>query len=284
MACNSKTQTQFVNQGVDYEKLLRDAIQEIKKLRDENEKLKEEIKQLNESLYENDDWNAGIISNLKNEMKELKQRVENLENTVDYDDGIVYPEAQTEGEAEWFDVKDDDDYEIKNIYPYDIRRKSNRKAATESVNKHDGYAHVTLNSHPYRKHIIIAKHFIPNPDHLPIVDHKNHIKTDYHVSNLRWVSTRDNNRNKSSNKGIVYEYVDTIPDDAMKVDTYGKHTFENYFFHDNIFYFYTGINYRKLNINENKWGNKWVSLISDNGKNVSVYYSKFKKEHDIPIE
>lgn len=46
MACNSKTQTQFVNQGVDYEKLLRDAIQEIKKLREENEKLKEEIKQI----------------------------------------------------------------------------------------------------------------------------------------------------------------------------------------------------------------------------------------------
>ena len=82
----------------------------------------------------------------------------------------------------------------------------------------------------------------------------------------------------------MYEYVDTIPDDAMKVDTYGKHRFDNYYFYDNVFYFYTGINYRKLHINDNKWGNKWVCLISEEGINVSVMYSKFKKEHDIPIE
>ncbi|KAK8840016.1 hypothetical protein M9Y10_031301, partial [Tritrichomonas musculus] len=94
----------------------------------------------------------------------------------------------------------------------------------------------------------------------------------------------ENNKNRSSHKGIVYEYVDTIPDDAMKADTYGKHTFDNYYFYDNIFYFYTGINYRKLHINEDKWGNKRVSLISEEGKNDNVYYSKFKREHDIPIK
>ncbi|KAK8839750.1 hypothetical protein M9Y10_031455 [Tritrichomonas musculus] len=272
-----------MNQGVDYEKLLQDAIHEIQKLREENKILKAEIKQLNESLEENDDWNAGIIKNLKDEMKELKQRVENLENTVDYDD-TVYPEAETEKEVEWFDLKTDDDYEIKNIYPYDIRKKSDKKAATECADKQSGYIRVSLNGKPYQKHRIIAQHFIPNPEHLPKVDHINHIKTDYHTKNLRWASTSDNNRNKSSSKGVVYEYIDTIPDDAIKVDTYGTHTFDNYYFYDNIFYFYTGINYRKLHINENKWGNKRVSLISEEGKNVSVYYSKFKKEHDIPIE
>ncbi|KAK8833932.1 hypothetical protein M9Y10_037820, partial [Tritrichomonas musculus] len=225
-----------------------------------------------------------IISNLKNEMKELKQRVENLENTVDYDDGIVYPEAQTEGEAEWFDLKTDDDYEIKNIYPYDIRRKKDDKIIGEYFDKKSGYIKIHLGKKCHQKHIIVAKHFIPNPDNLPIVDHINHIKTDYHTNNLRWVSAKDNSRNKSSHKGVVYEYVDTIPDDAMKVDTYGKHRFDNYYFYDNIFYFYTGINYRKLHINDNKWGNKWVYLISEEGINVSVMYSKFKKEHDIPIE
>ncbi|KAK8882728.1 hypothetical protein M9Y10_045369, partial [Tritrichomonas musculus] len=218
-----------------------------------------------------------------NEMKELKQRVENLENTVDYDD-IVYPEAETEEEAQWFDVKDDDDYEIKNIYPYDIRRKKDEKIITESVNKNNGYIDVGLNGKSYKKHRIIAQHFIPNPEHLSIVDHINHDRTDYHTSNLRWVSAKENSRNKSSHRGVVYEYVDTIPDDSMKVDTYGKHTFDNYYFHNNVFYFYTGINYRKLHVNDNKWGNKWVCLIDENGKNVSVMYSKFKKEHDIPIE
>ena len=157
--------------GVDYEKLLREAIQEINLLRDENEKLKAEIKQLNESLYENDEWNAGIISNLKNEMKELKQRVENLENTVDYDD-IVYPEAETEEEAQWFDLKTDDDYQIKNIYPYDIRRKKDDKIIGEYFDKKSGYIKIHLGKKCHQKHILVAKHFISNPDNLPIVDHK----------------------------------------------------------------------------------------------------------------
>ena len=103
----------------------------------------------------------------------------------------------------------------------------------------------------------------------------------YHVNNLRWVSQKENNRNKSAHKGIQYEYVDEIPIDAIVVDAYGDHTFTNYYFFDNVFYFDTGINYRKLHINEDRYGNKKVSMIDNDGKNVSVCYNKFKKEHNI---
>ena len=251
--------------GVDYEKLLRDAIQEINLLRDENEKLKAEIKQLNESLYENDEWNAGIISNLKNEMKELKQRVENLENTVDYDD-IVYPEAETEEEAQWFDVKDDDDYEIKNIYPYDIRRKSNEKIITNTINKKDGYIHVALNSKPYQKHVLIAKHFIPNPDHLPIVDHINHNRTDYHISNLRWVSAKENCRNKSGYGGQKYNYLDSLPNDCQQITLFKGWEFEHYFIDsDNKIWFYNGNQYRELTVYKNK-SYPFVNMIDINNR------------------
>ena len=218
---------------------------------------------------------------MKMEINELKLRMENVENaSQDYD--VVYPEVDNEENAEWFDLKGfEDEYEIYNYYPYNIRKKSNGKIVGEWINKQNGYINVALNGKPYQKHILVAKQFIPNPNHLPIVDHINHNKTDYRVSNLRWVSVSDNARNKSSTRGVVYEYVDTIPDEAIKVDTYGNHTFDNYYFFDNVFYFYTGINYRKLHISENKYGNKWVSLISDVGKNVLVYYGKFKREHDI---
>ena len=265
---------------------LQEALQEIEKLREENKILKEKIEKLNKALEDNDEWNANVIKNLKDEMKELKQRVENLENTVDYDDGIVYPESETENEAEWFDLKTDGDYEIKNIYPYDIRKKSNGRVVIEFANKKYGYVQLSLNGKSYQKHIIVAKHFInyDDPNNKKIVDHIDHDRSNYNTKNLRWISTSDNNKNRSSHKGIVYEYVDTIPDDAMKVDTYGKHTFDNYYFYDNIFYFYTGINYRKLHINEDKNGFKYVNLLNDNGKNIVVSYSKFKKEHDIPIE
>ena len=231
-----------------------------------------------------------LIKKLQDEIKELKDEINQLklqlqDDEEEYDDvedeDEIYPEADNEEDAEWYDLKGfEDDYEICNWFPYQIKKKSNGKIIGES-SRNDGYIVVALNGKTFLKHKIIAKQFISNPNHFPIVDHKNHNKTDYHISNLRWVSQKDNTRNKNGYGKIIYEYVDTIPDEAMKVDSYGKHTFDNYYFFDNVFYFYTGINYRKLHISENKYGNKWVSLISDVGKNVLVYYGKFKREHDI---
>ena len=121
-----------------------------------------------------------------NEIKELKQKVENIEkNTLDeeYDD-VIYPEANTEDEAEWFDLKNDCNYEICNWYPYNIRRKRGEKIIKECI-RNDGYVQVAINQKTYGKHILVAKHFIPNPNHLPFVDHINHDRSDDHISNLR---------------------------------------------------------------------------------------------------
>ena len=103
-----------------------------------------------------------------------------------------------------------------------------------------------------------------------------------------WVSSSTNHRNKTSSRGIQYEYVDTIPGDSIVVDEYGTNEFENYYFHDNIFYFYNGIQYRKLHVNERKrdsqklkCGAKFVCLLNTNGKVITVFYSKFKRLHNL---
>eukprot|EP00734_Pompholyxophrys_sp_LG126_P000041 Pompholyxophrys_sp_v1_NODE_2_length_20472_cov_5.132586.p6 type:complete len:357 gc:universal NODE_2_length_20472_cov_5.132586:16919-17989(+) len=44
-------------------------------------------------------------------------------------------------------------------------------------------------------HQIVAKHFIPNPNNLPIVDHIDGNKLNNCVSNLRWVSNQENTLN-----------------------------------------------------------------------------------------
>ena len=92
----------------------------------------------------------------------------------------------------------DTDYEILNEYPFTIRKKSNKREVRESLTG-NGYPRVHLNLIDYSKHRIIAEQFIPNPDNLPEVDHINHDKTDYHLSNLRWCNKSQNQRNKKIN-------------------------------------------------------------------------------------
>ena len=114
-----------------------------------------------------------------------------------------------------------DDYEILNDFPFMIRKKANKRVLKESLNNY-GYIQVNLNGKPYRKHRLIGIQFLPNDDPInnDVIDHINHDKTDNHLSNLRWCSSSDNSKNKSSYKGVDYEYVDDIPDEAMVVDFY----------------------------------------------------------------
>mgnify|MGYP001038722155 FL=1 len=186
--------------------------------------------------------------------------------------------------SEFIPLKDfENDYEIQNEYPFVIRKKANGKILKE---RDDGYGYIRLrlNLKHHMKHVLIAKQFLPNPNNLPEVDHINRNRADYHLENLRWTSKSTNNRNKTShNKTIIYEYFDSISNDAIKVEHYNNHEFADYYYHDNFFYYYTGIQYRKLYINTDKYDGKFVRMQATNNKFVKVYYTSFKKMYDIPI-
>ena len=92
-----------------------------------------------------------------------------------------------------------------------------------------GYKQVALNLHKFNFHRHIALQFIPNDDLIKkyIVDHKNRNKLDNHLSNLRWSTSNRNYENKSSHRGIVYQYVDDIPDDSAVIDSYNYYKFDD---------------------------------------------------------
>ena len=73
-----------------------------------------------------------------------------------------------------------------------------------------GYRFINARVHGKQKNILVhrlvADAFIPNPDGLPLVNHKDLDKTNNHVSNLEWITHMDNTRH----------YFETSPDSTEK--------------------------------------------------------------------
>lgn len=66
-----------------------------------------------------------------------------------------------------------------------------------------GYYHVSLHKDGKQKsvklHRLVAEHFIPNPDNLPVVRHLNDVKNDNRIENLAWGTQKDNMKDKFRN-------------------------------------------------------------------------------------
>ena len=181
-----------------------------------------------------------------------------------------------------------------NEFPFTIRKKANHRVLSEYIN--GGYIKVNLNNRPYFKHRIIALQFLPNPDPInyDVIDHISRDRTDYHLNNLRWCSSSDNSRNRSSHKGIQSVFIDDIPDDAIAVEWYDTKTERRVFDEGKYYYyfdednnedlFYTKITddiYKILYHNISKSGYEWVAMRDINNRQVGVYINKFKQQHDL---
>ncbi len=168
----------------------------------------------------------------------------------------------------------ENEYEIMIDYPHVIRKKSNQQILNERIDAF-GYVVVCLNSYPHKKHRLIALQFIPNPNNLPQVDHKNHIKTDNRIENLRWVNNSINNRNRLSYNGIEAQYIDELPEDVEVIDEFNGWEFEDYYIDYNLNVYYdTGANYRILY----KVKGKYVSMRDITNKKRTIYIKKLARQ------
>ena len=185
----------------------------------------------------------------------------------------------------WQDLIDyEDTYEIFTEYPYVIRKKSTGKELKETLTG-SGYYYVGLNRHLFRKHRLIAKQFIPNPDNLPYVDHINRDKTDNHLSNLRWCTNSENALNKSSSCSIEYDFIeyDEAPRDLIIVTDYGENELVDYYYSpsQDKFYYDNNVKLRVLHYNKDKHGYQFINIINTNKKRVKLMIIKFKKLYNL---
>ena len=69
-----------------------------------------------------------------------------------------------------------------------------------------GYLRVCLYKDGHRKtvkiHRLVAEAFIPNPNNLETINHKDEVKTNNTVSNLEWMSQKDNDNYGTRNKRV----------------------------------------------------------------------------------
>ena len=114
---------------------------------------------------------------------------------------------------------------IGRVFSMTRRDKLFREQGGEEVKLHhagSGYLFVTLYKNGKREqfniHRLVAKHFVPNPDNKPCVDHINGIKTDNRACNLRWCTHKEN-----SNNPVTREYMKSIVDKTRVVGE--KNTF-----------------------------------------------------------
>ena len=87
------------------------------------------------------------------------------------------------------------------------------------------------------------------------------------------------NSSMKSTQGIEYEFFDEINENAVVVNNYGTHRFENYYYvpEEDSFYFYNGVKYRRLHLNEKLNGYFFVCVSNTENKRVQVMLSRFKK-------
>ena len=161
--------------------------------------------------------------------------------------------------ARWEALTDfEDDYEVETEPPHRIRRKRDGFMPKLTLNKTLGYLIVTLNGVKYYYHRILAKHFIPNPDDLPEVDHIDRNKANNTLENLRWVRKSENLSNRSKYTLQKREYIDHAPNDITEI-----RTFNDVDYPENRYFFCFENNRVVLRVNDHKW--QWLAQTPSQG-------------------
>lgn len=128
------------------------------------------------------------------------------------------------------------DYENYIIYDNgDIYNNTTQKMLKGSIGEH-GYKYYRLSKNGKKKmfyaHRLVAEHFLPNPNNLPVVNHIDGNKLNNSVTNLEWVSYSENTKkwhsqnNKERRKFVKYDG-DQIGEEWKEIPEYSNYRISN---------------------------------------------------------
>ena len=153
-----------------------------------------------------------------------------------YLDNLPDGAVQIKGALCWVD-------RVGNIYGIETRQINKAKHKyfgkyfkySVSRNNHNGYMYCGIKYvdeksglpvvRQRRVHILVAEAFLDNPKNLPIVGHKNNIKSDNRVDNLYWTTYKENTQ-KAVDDGLLKNDVGYVDSQSQPVNMYNTYTNE----------------------------------------------------------
>ena len=186
--------------------------------------------------------------------------------------------TQTEAQNHYEVLKINPDYEINKNYPYAIRRISTGRVLTP-CSSYNQYINVIIGGRTYGLHKVIATQWIENPNNLKEVNHKDNDRTNYHLENLEWISHSDNLKRRSKYERRSFEFVESIPENAVHLDEYKGFRYNKYWFDYDTENLYLKSKNNRVRIIQpsNNRGKPQVTLYDENLKPHSVFWNKFLK-------
>jgi hypothetical protein len=184
--------------------------------------------------------------------------------------------------VEWRTIGGYENYEVSN--DGQVR---NQNGAILSA-KDDGHGHLQVSLYKagvgktFKVHKLVATTFLGDSEGRD-TDHCDRNRRNNNVSNLRYVSRNQNLRNRSACGGIEYSYVSSLPEDAVEVSRYGRHEFEDLYYHDGTFYLFTGLEYRIIPILRDGKGHAVVRAQDTTNSPRQISLAKYRRSiGDLP--
>ena len=116
------------------------------------------------------------------------------------------------GYEQWVEIEGCSEYYISNYG--NVKNLNKGRISTHLKPTVDnGYLSVTLtplteDRKVTRVHRLVANHFVPNPDNLPVVNHINGRKSDNSIENLEWVTQTEN---------LIHAYINNLITDKRQL-------------------------------------------------------------------